>query len=64
MAKVNYDVSNISPCTSTVEHFDIQHRERRVVLVDTPGFNNPTRSIKSDGDILKEIVDWLKNKYV
>ena len=44
-----------------MKHFVIQHHEREVVLVDTPGFNHPT---KADGDILKGIVDWLKNEYV
>jgi hypothetical protein len=30
-------------------------------LVDTPGFNHPT---KADGDVLRGIIDWLKNEYV
>ena len=50
---------DIYPCTLTVEHFVIRDRKREVVLVDTPGFNDPT---KADGDILKGIVDWMKNK--
>ena len=44
-----------------MEHFVIRDRKREVVLVDTPGFNDPT---KADGDILKGIVDWMKNVYV
>ena len=58
MTKVDH---GLDPCTSTVEHFVIQHHKRKVVFVDTPGFNHPT---KADGDVLKEIVDWLKNEYV
>jgi hypothetical protein len=56
LTKVGHD---LDPCTSKVEHFAIHHNERTVFLVDTPGFNHPT---KADGDILKGIVDWLKNK--
>ena len=58
MAEVGHD---LNPCTSTVKHFTIQHHDREVVLVDTPGFNHPT---KADGDVLKGIVNWLKNEYV
>ena len=56
LTKIGHD---LDPCTSTVEHFVIQRHERTVFLVDTPGFNHPT---KADGDILKGIVDWLKKK--
>ena len=58
MTEVGHD---LDPCTSTVKHFTIQDQEREVVLVDTPGFNHPT---KTDGDVLREIIDWLENKYV
>ena len=52
---------DLYPCTSTVKHFVIQHHDREVILVDTPGFNHPA---KYDRDILREIVDWLKYEYV
>ena len=44
-----------------MKHFDIQHSksEVQVVLVDTPGFNDPT---KADGMVLKGIVDWMKDE--
>lgn len=58
LAKVGND---LNPCTSTVKHFFVKHHEREVVLVDTPGFNNPTVS-GGDGDVLRGIVDWLKNE--
>ena len=44
-----------------MKDFVVQHHEREVVFVDTPGFNHPE---KADGDVLKEIVDWLKKKYM
>jgi ribosome biogenesis GTPase A len=58
LSEVGHD---LTPCTSTVKEFPIHHHGREVVLLDTPGFNHPT---KADGDVLKGIVDWLKNEYV
>jgi hypothetical protein len=56
LAIVGHD---LDPCTSKVEHFAIHRNERTVFLVDTPGFNHPT---KADGDILKGIVNWVEKK--
>ena len=60
MAEVGYD---LDPCTSTVKDFVLQHHKYKydVVFVDTPGFNHPS---KTDGVVLKEIIDWLKEKSV
>ena len=58
MATVGHDLDS---CTSTVEDFVLQHHNYDVVFIDTPGFNHPS---KTDGVILKEIIDWLKAKSV
>ena len=58
MAKVGHDLDS---CTSTVEDFVLHHHKCNVVFVDTPGFNHPS---KTDGVVLKEIIDWLKEKSV
>ena len=49
----------LTPSTSAVEPFFVQHPDdetRRIILVDTPGFNY---SWKGDVEILRRIVDWL-----
>ena len=57
LAKVGHD---LEPCTS-VKDFVLQHHKYDVVLVDTPGFNHTS---KPDAVVLKEIIDWLKEKSV
>ena len=58
LAKVGHD---LEPCTSTVKDFVLQHHKYDVVFVDTPGFNHTS---KPDAVVLKETIDWLKEKSV
>jgi hypothetical protein len=54
--------NQLGPCTSDVKHFTIEHHEdptRRVVLVDTPGFNSDGIWL-DDKKILQKILDWLQ----
>ncbi|KAF8130118.1 hypothetical protein EV363DRAFT_1167944 [Boletus edulis] len=46
--------------TKNVTPYPISHHGRRVVLVDTPGFDDTYRP---DSEILKLIADWLIQKY-
>jgi len=48
-------------CTTQLALAMITLNNRRVVLLDTPGFNHSGKKWKDDLDILKCISDWLKN---
>jgi len=49
--------ANLESCTDEVQLADeFTLDERRVVLIDTPGFDDTT---KSDTDVLKMIADFL-----
>jgi len=55
----------LQPCTTDVEHFTIEHPKdptRRVVFVDTPGFNSEGTWLEqlNDEKILERILDWLQ----
>lgn len=52
----------LGPGTNTVEGYEVEDTcfnsaGRRVILVDTPGFNDPDRS---DSQILKDIINWME----
>ncbi|KEY73898.1 hypothetical protein S7711_06105 [Stachybotrys chartarum IBT 7711] len=51
----------LNGCTTTVDVFeyDVSTR-RRVYLIDTPGFDDTSRS---DAEVLKEIATWLGDSY-
>ena len=54
--KVGHDLES---CTSSIEHVIVPHptdSSRRIVLVDTPGFDDTS---VPDAEILKQIADWL-----
>lgn len=46
--------------TSEVACYDLQHRGKKITLVDTPGFDD---SSLSDRDILLKLLEWLKEGY-
>ncbi|CUS07476.1 unnamed protein product [Tuber aestivum] len=47
-------------CTSKVESYSFEHAGTTVTLVDTPGFNDTTRT---DTEVLTEICDWTSKTY-
>lgn len=56
VVKVGEDLKS---CTSSIEHVIVPHptdSSRRIILVDTPGFND---TCLSDVEILKRIAFWL-----
>ncbi|KAH7114770.1 hypothetical protein B0J13DRAFT_681560 [Dactylonectria estremocensis] len=56
--KIGHDLTS---CTSTVDvyAYDVS-RESTVYLIDTPGFNDST---KTDREVLREIASWLGSSY-
>jgi hypothetical protein len=50
---------DLSSCTSTLQYSIVDdpppHKDHRVIIVDTPGFNN----IFEDVEILRRIAVWL-----
>ncbi|KAF8441308.1 P-loop containing nucleoside triphosphate hydrolase protein [Boletus edulis BED1] len=52
--------SNLKSDTQDVTPYPISYQGLRVVLVDTPGFDDTYRQ---DSDILRVIADWLIKKY-
>ena len=64
---VGRDVTRISDdidsCTQKIEPFIATHPNdpRRIVLVDTPGFDN---AFLDDTEILRRIAIWLANSWV
>ncbi|KAF5322388.1 hypothetical protein D9619_000447 [Psilocybe cf. subviscida] len=50
----------LESCTAEPEGYLIEDNERRVVLVDTPGFNNSIIE-RGDDDILRAIIAWLQD---
>lgn len=55
--KIGHDLRS---CTSQVAAYSFKHGPYDVYLVDTPGFNDTTRS---ETEVLKEIADWLEITY-
>ena len=53
--------SNLKSSTQNVTPYPISYHEVRLVLVDTPGFDDTYRQ---DTEILRVIADWLTQKYV
>src|ERR1700761_9714424 len=51
---------NEVPGTSSVSIFSFQHKSRTVHLIDTPGFNDTTRS---ESEVLQEVAYWLSSAY-
>ncbi|KAL9597853.1 MAG: hypothetical protein Q9219_004874 [cf. Caloplaca sp. 3 TL-2023] len=47
--------------TQQIGVYHVQVDDMQVVLLDTPGFDDTNRS---DGDVLREIADWLATNYV
>ena len=61
MAQVSHKLKS---CTLTLKPFPIPHphdANRRLVLVDTPGFNSTDHS---DTEILQRMVTWLESSWV
>jgi len=49
---------SLDSCTQEVQAFEcLDSQRRRIVLVDSPGFNDTN---VSDIDVLQAIADWLK----
>ena len=46
--------------TQALGTYKFRHKDRTIVLVDTPGFDDTT---KKDADILKLLADWLESMY-
>ena len=53
--------SNLKSSTQSVTPYPISRQGVRLVLVDTPGFDDTYRQ---DTEILRAIADWLIQKYV
>ena len=53
--------SDLSSATQNVTPYTIQYHGLRLVLVDTPSFDDTHRS---EMEILRIIADWLTKKYV
>ena len=51
----------LQSATQNVTPYTISHHGLRVVLVDTPGFDD---TLRPDMDILRRIADWLTKKYL
>jgi hypothetical protein len=49
-------VANAVIVTSEVEPFEFEHEGHKIILIDTPGFNDTTRS---ETEVLKAIADYL-----
>ncbi|RPB03413.1 hypothetical protein L873DRAFT_1591928, partial [Choiromyces venosus 120613-1] len=47
-------------CTSKVQSYSFEHGDATITLVDTPGFNDTTRS---DTEVLTEICDWTSKTF-
>ncbi|KAK3341819.1 P-loop containing nucleoside triphosphate hydrolase protein [Lasiosphaeria hispida] len=47
-------------CTEKVQAYMFNHKDTKVVLVDTPGFDDTQRS---DVEVLRELATWLKMTY-
>ena len=61
---VAYVNDSVESCTQEVEAFVCVHpggSERKIVLIDTPGFDDSGRT---DYEILKIITEWLVKTYV
>ena len=52
--------SGLKSSTQDVTPYPISHHGLRLVLVDTPGFDDTYRQ---DTEILRNIADWLTQKY-
>ncbi|KAF8959520.1 hypothetical protein BDZ97DRAFT_1389765 [Flammula alnicola] len=59
---------SIDPCTKTVEEYEVYNKDHhnkfpdtRVVLLDTPGFNDADYQ-GGDQEKLQKIIDWLKER--
>lgn len=51
---------DLQSCTQSVDTFSFLHHGRRVFLVDTPGFDDSSRS---DTEVLRELAAWLTATY-
>lgn len=51
---------NLKSDTQDVTAYLVSHQGVRVVLVDTPGFDD---TFRQDSDILRVIADWLTKRY-
>jgi len=52
------DSGSMLTCTTEVEYaiIDLPHKNYRLVIVDTPGFDDPD---KKDSEVLNQISVWL-----
>ena len=53
--------ARLGSATQNVTPYPISYQGLRVVLVDTPGFDD---TLRPDMDILRRIADWLIKKYL
>ena len=53
--------SDLGSATKNVTPYTIPHHGFRLVVVDTPGFDN---SHQADTETLRKIADWLTKRYV
>ena len=51
----------LESATQNVTPYTMPHHGLRLVLIDTPGFDN---THKPDKEILQSVADWLTKKYV
>lgn len=54
-----YRASRLKPDTQSVTPYVITYPNYRLVLIDTPGFDDATRP---DTEILMDVADWLNLK--
>lgn len=54
---------SLLPCTTRLDYsiIDLKAKGYRLVVVDTPGFDNPDKPFMS---ILEEILTWLRESWV
>ncbi|KAH7914571.1 P-loop containing nucleoside triphosphate hydrolase protein [Hygrophoropsis aurantiaca] len=56
----------LDPCTTTIQHTIIPHPKdssRRIILVESPGFNQTNGDKSFDSSVLLDLSVWLKRSY-
>lgn len=52
--------ANACPETATVNTYKFRHKDRTIILADTPGFDD---THKKDADVLKLLAEWFQETY-